>query len=152
MKGRSHMGCPVPALFTVFTTTSMDSGREGILVKYCLSESGRIIEFQKLITELKTHLIYWKNCVKSTIRNSEKTSPQRKEKSVVQTQDVEKQQLRVKHQFCRRVSAITLAHCSTISKNYAKATKPPHLILTQFTKIITYRRHARAFFSCSPWS
>lgn len=60
--------------------------------------------------------------------------------------DVEKRQLTIKQQFCRRVSAIALGHCFTISKNYANATKPPHLILTQFIKIITYRRHAKFFF------
>lgn len=48
VKGRSYMDCPGPALFNVFTTTSMGSGRESILIKYCLSKLGRTAEFQRL--------------------------------------------------------------------------------------------------------
>lgn len=114
VKGRSHTGCPGPALFNVFTTTSMGSGRESILIKYCLCKSGRTAEFQRLRTEVKMHLTHWKNDVKSTIRNSEKANPQGKEKSVVQTQDVKKL---VKQQFCSRASEVALGHCFTMSKN-----------------------------------
>lgn len=72
-KGRSHMGCP--ALFNFFTTTSMDSGRESILIKHCLSKSGRTAELQKLRTQVKMHLTHWNHDVKSTIRNLEKANP-----------------------------------------------------------------------------
>lgn len=72
VKGRSHTGCPGPALFNIFTTTSMDSGKESILIKYCLSKSGRTAEFQRLRTEFKMHLTHWKNDVKSAVRNSER--------------------------------------------------------------------------------
>lgn len=81
--------------------------------------------------------------MKSTVRNSEKASPWRKEKSVVQTQSMEKL---IKQQFSRRLSEVALGHCFTVNKNCRNATKPPHLILTQFIKRITYRRHGRLFF------
>lgn len=137
------MGSPGPALFGVFTTTSMDNGRGSILIKYHLSKSGRTAEFQRLRTKVKMHLTHWKNDVKSTIRNSEKANPRGKEKSVVRTQGVEKL---VKQQFCRSVSEVALGHCFAMSKNCGNATKPPHLILTQFIKRITYRTHGIHFF------
>lgn len=94
-------------------------------------------------TNVKMHLTHWKNDVKSTIRNSEKANPHGKEKSV-QTQGVGKL---VKQQFCRSISEVALGHCFAMSKNCGNATKPLHLILTQFIKRITYRKHGRNFFA-----
>lgn len=62
---------------------------------------------------------------------------------MVQTQSMEKL---IKQQFSRRLSEVALGHCFTVNKNCRNATKPPHLILTQFIKRITYRRHGRLFF------
>jgi len=62
----------------------------------------------------------------------------------MQTHNVEKL---VKQQFCRRASEVALGHCFTMSENYSNATKPPHVILTQFTKRVTHSRHGRHFFS-----
>lgn len=62
---------------------------------------------------------------------------------MVQTQSMEKL---IKQQFSRRLSEVALGHCFTVDKICRNATKPPHLILTQFIKRITYRRHGRLFF------
>lgn len=145
MRGRSHMGYSEPTPFNVFTTTSMDSAQKNILIKHCPPELGRTVEFWRLRAESKhTQTIERKNDVKSTIGHSEKPGPEGKEKSVVQTQSMKKL---IKQQFCRRVSEIALGHCFTVNKNCGNATKPSHLILTQFIKRITYRRHGRHFFS-----
>lgn len=141
------MGSSGPGPLNVFTTTSMDSAQKEILIKHCLPKLGRTAEFWRPKAESKhTQTIERKNDVKSTVRNSEKPSPWGKEKSVMQTQSMEKL---IKQQFCRRVSEIALGHCFTVNKNCSNATKSPHLILIQFIKRITYRRHGRHFFLLS---